>query len=62
MSRMIRKKTKITKDLMYFEWGDEPTGYVSTWRRLKDGKWELGPVITKEAAWEHHLRMECPYS
>ena len=58
----MSNRTKITKDLMFFEWGDEPTGYVHTWRRLGAGKWEFGPMITKNAARRYNLRMECPFN
>ena len=58
----MSNRTKITKDLMFFEWGDEPTGYVTTWRRLGHGDWEWGPVIRKDTALRYGLRMECPFN
>ena len=58
----MNKKSKITKDLMFFEWGDEPAGYVKTWRRLGHGDWEWGPVIRKDTARRYGLRMECPFN
>ena len=58
----MNSRTKITKDWMFFEWGDEPTGYVHTWRRLGAGKWEFGPMIRKDTALRNGLRMECPFN
>jgi len=44
----------------YFEWGNEPTGYVSTYS-VKNGIVTNGPQIEKSAAIANGYIFDCPF-
>lgn len=49
------------KNKFYYVWGDEPIGYVTTWKLIKgevrNTKKEPREVVTKQ-----QLKYDCPFS
>lgn len=46
----------------YYNWGDEPVGYVSTGYYDKSDIWRSTGLCTKEKAIQLKLTYNCPYS
>ena len=52
---------KNLKPEFYYEWGDEPHGFVST-GCYRDGQFYATGILTKVEATKRNLIYDCPFS